>query len=154
MSVWLELDDSELDAAALQADITARAAQRRSRLGPVELPLATFGHVTPMPAPPDDQFAPNLYYHLQKLNELPPPDTMPELAASPATRLPLLGRLWRLVRAQAHNLTLFYVNRKAAYDSQVTLHLINTINELTQLMQTQQQEIEALRAELERLNQR
>ncbi|MCA9970313.1 MAG: hypothetical protein KC425_08860, partial [Anaerolineales bacterium] len=99
----------------------------------------------------DDQFAPNLYHHLHALNDLPPFDAAPQLVASPATRLPLLGRLWQLVRAQAHRLVLFYVNRHAAYNSQAALHLVNTLNELTRLAQTQQQEIAALRAEIARL---
>lgn len=145
---WLELDDSHLSSAQLMAEIEERVARREAAYGRFQPHYPTFGHVSPMPAPPNAQFAPNLYHHLHALNHLDAPPTLPELAASPATRVPILGRLWGLLRRHGHNLVLFYVNRNAAYNSQVNAHLVNTLNELTRLTQEQQQEMDRLRAEI------
>jgi len=146
---WLELNDPEINADDLMARIDVRLAQREVTDGRFQPHYPTFGHVSSLPQPIDDHFAPNLYHHLRALNDLKPPDTMPELAASPATRLPLLGKLWSLVRAQAHNLVLFYVNRSAADDAQTRAHVVNALNERARLVQEQQQEIAALRARFE-----
>ncbi len=145
---WLELDDPQLSAPELMAEIDRRVAQREAEHGRFQPHFPTFGHVSPMPDPTDAQFAPNLYHHLHTLNHLDAPPTLPELAASPATRIPILGRLWGLLRGHLHNLVLFYVNRNAAYNTQVNSHLINTLNELTRLTQEQQQEIDLLRAKI------
>ncbi|MCA9936313.1 MAG: hypothetical protein H6662_04160 [Ardenticatenaceae bacterium] len=142
---WLELNDPEINANDLMAEIDVRVAAH----GRFQPHYPTFGHISPMPQPPNEHFAPNLYHHLRALNELEATDSTPELAASPATQLPLLGKLWGMVRAQAHNLVLFYVNRSAADNAQTRAHMVNTLNELTRLVQEQQQEIAALRARLE-----
>jgi hypothetical protein len=57
--------------------------------------------------------------------------TAPHLAPSAATRMPLLGPLWRRVRRQAHELVLFYVNRQAAQTTKVQHHLLAAIQALT-----------------------
>ena len=145
---WLELNDPETNTQDLMAEIETRVAQREAQYGRFQPHYPTFGHVTPMPTPPDQQFAPNLYHHLRALNEMEAPPTQPELVASPSTRVPILGRLWGLLRGQMHNLVLFYVNRNTAYNAQVNAHLINTLNDLTQLAQEQQQEIARLRADI------
>ena len=82
------------------------------------------------------------------------PETAPVLAASAATQLPLFGRLWKLVREQAHQLVLFYVNRLVAHQTNVDRHLVSVANELTREIQEQQEQIRALQEEVEALRQK
>lgn len=74
----------------------------------------------------------------QALTLMQQQDTTPVLAPSPATRLPVLGRLWALVRAQAHQLVLFYVNRQAANTVQVQQHLLAAVSALARMMAARQ----------------
>lgn len=151
--LWLEIHDEELSSAELVAEIEQRVAARRATLGAVELVFPTFGFVSEYPQPPKDgrAYNANLYHHLKQANQLPPPTTEPLLASSPATRVPVLGRLWQLVRAQFHGLILFYVNRTVSEQSKLNNHLISVVNELTRVNQAQQAEIDSLRDELRRL---
>ena len=144
---WLELDDSDTTAAALQAELDARVIARASYQQPAPH-FPSFGYISPMPQPRDGRFAPNLFHHLRQLNDAPQPPTAANLAASPATRLPIVGTLWRQIRGQVHNLVLFYVNRFAEFDQQRHSHLLNIVNELTGLAQAQQAEIERLQARI------
>ena len=145
--VFLALDDEEVTAAALTALIDARIGERRAALGAVRRHFPSFGHVAEMPALEDGRFAaPNLAYHLRQANAMPPAPAEPQLAPSPATGLPLLGRLWRLVRAQFHSAILFYVNRAAAHQAQLNNHLVSVLNEQTRLIQAQQAAIADLQA--------
>lgn len=153
---WLEIHDSEVTAEALMAEVERRVAQRRAELGVVQPVFPTFGFVSEYPEPPQDgrAYNPNLYHHLRQANQTAPPETAPVLAASPATRVPLLGRLWGLVRAQFHELILFYVNRPVRHGVQLNNHLISVLNELTRQVAAQQEEIESLRAELRALKEK
>lgn len=140
---WIKLTDETLSAADLEAQVEARLAQRE----PLAVDFPRFGHVAPFPEP-DRPWAPTLFYHLQQLNEMPPPATDPILAASPAQRVPLLGRFWSLIRRQAHALVLFYVNRAVAEHTRAHNHTLSVLNELTRIADAQQAEIERLRAAL------
>ncbi|MDX1416464.1 MAG: hypothetical protein R3293_19850 [Candidatus Promineifilaceae bacterium] len=143
---WLEIHDSELSSKELAAEIARRVELRRETLGQVHLTFPTFGNVSPFPEPPSDHlYNPNLYHHLRRANQMEPPDTAPVLAHSPATQLPILGRFWQMVRRQFHELILFYVNRFVAHETQMDNHLISSLNELTRIVQVQQEEIQSLR---------
>lgn len=150
---WITIEDEELTAAALETAVAQRLAERRAALGwpsPVDFP--TFGYLSPMPEkPPQGAVSQSLYHHLRQLNEMEAPETASVLLPSPATRVPILGRLWAVVREQAHQLILFYVNRTLAHETAVNTHTLNALNELTRLAQSQQEEINRLQKELEQL---
>ncbi len=149
---WLEIHDSEISSAELAAEVERRVLKRRAEQGVIQPVFPTFGFISDYPEPPVGQpYNPNLYYHLRRANEMPPPNMEPLLAASPATRVPVLGGLWQRVRGQVHALVLFYVNRLASHDAQLNNHLISALNELTRLTQAQEAEITALRTEIQAL---
>lgn len=148
---WLEIHDEAVTAVSLISQIEERVRQRRQEHGRVNIQFPTFGYLSPMPEPLQSQNAPNLYHHLRQLNQMDAPPVTAVLVPSPATRVPILGRLWQMVRGQIHNLILFYVNRTNSHNSQVNSHITSTLNELTRLLQEQQQQIEQLQAELDAL---
>jgi hypothetical protein len=150
---FLEINDPEISAEQLTAAIQQRVQQRRAQLGTVERPFPAFGTAVPCPQQPDNlDHPPALYHHLRQANDLyGRPETAPILAASPATRVPLLGRLWALIREQAHGLVLFYVNRAIAHQTTINRHTISALNQLTLLSQEQQRTIADLQQEIERL---
>lgn len=146
---WLEIHDSEISSDELVDEIERRVQLRREALGRVRLAFPSFGTMSPFPEPPSDrQYNPNLYHHLRRANEMEPPLTAPVLVDSPATQLPVFGRFWRMIRGQVHELILFYVNRFVGYESKMNSHIISSINELTRIVQVQQEEIQSLRDEL------
>ena len=147
---WLELHDPEISSADLVAEIEMRVQLRREELGQVRLVFPTFGTVSSYPEPPTDRpYNPNLYHHLRQANEMEPPVTAPVLADSPSTQVPFLGRFWQLIRSQVHELVLFYVNRYVGYETQLDNHIISSLNEMTRVIQVQQEEIDILRNEVE-----
>jgi hypothetical protein len=150
---FLEINDPEISAEQLTAAIQERVQQRRTQLGKVERDFPAFGMAVPCPQQPADlNHPPALYHHLRLVNGLyGRPETAPILAASPATRVPVLGRLWQLIREQAHSLVLFYVNRSVAHQTAVNRHVISALNQLTLLNQEQARTINALQIEVERL---
>ena len=151
---WLEINDQQLSAETLEARIEERLRQRRAELGPVSRHFPTFQAQAPVPqATAAGENNQRLHDVLRQLQQLPPPATHPALSSSPATRLPLLGRFWALMRSQAHQLVLFYVNRHLAHQAQ-TNHLVsNALHELGALLLAQQQEVERLQARLSALEQ-
>lgn len=150
--LWLEIHDPEISSADLVAEIEERVQKRREELGQVHLVFPTFGTVSPYPEPPKDRpYNPNLYHHLRQANEMSPPETAPILADSPATQIPLLGWVWKLVRGQFHELILFYVNRYIGYQTKLDNHLISSLNEMTRVIEVQREEIDGLRQEIEKL---
>jgi len=150
-SNWIEIHDTEVTADALMAQIEERVIRRREKHGILSPKFPSFGYVSQMPEPPaQGGYSPNLYYYLRQLNNMEPPETTAVLdQPSPMAHVPLIGRLWQLVRSQAHSLILFYVNRIVAHHSVFQNHLVSAVNELTRQTQLQQQEIERLRAELD-----
>jgi hypothetical protein len=151
--LWIEIHDPEISSTELAAELARRVAQRQAELGEVHPVFPTFGFVSELPQPPSNgrSYNPNLYHHLRMANEMPAVETTPLLAPSPATRIPLLGRLWQLIRGQVHDLVLFYVNRLASHEMKLDNHLISSLNELTRVSQAQQDEIEHLQSELQTL---
>jgi hypothetical protein len=149
---WLELYDEEVTADQLMTTIEKRVQQRQAAQGEIKRTFPTFGFIAPMPHPPaEGDYSATLYHHLQRLNEMETAETTPLLVPSPNTRLPLLGPLWQLIRRAAHELVLFYVNRHIAHNTTFHNHLINILNEQTNLLQAQQQEIEKLQLEIQTL---
>jgi hypothetical protein len=152
---FLELNDPEITAEALTAALDERVRQRRAQLGPVERLFPAFGTAVPCPQQPANlDHPPDLYHHLRQANErYGRPETTLVLAPSPATRVPLLGRLWIMIREQAHSLVLFYVNRSLAHQTTINRHTISALNQLTLLSQEQQRTINRLQQEIGRLRQ-
>ncbi|MFO7662490.1 MAG: hypothetical protein R6X18_07835 [Chloroflexota bacterium] len=151
---WIVIHDQVWTSEALMAEVEKRAAARRAELGPVNLVFPTFGHISTYPEPPatGGNFNPNLYYYLKQANQARSPSVEPILSPSPATRVPVLGRLWRLIRSEMHNLILFYVNRTVSEQNRLNIDLISTLNELTRENQAQKTRIDELQAELQRLH--
>ncbi len=146
---WLRISDTEMTSAELEAEVRRRVQKRREALGQVQPKFPAFGTLSP--APEVRLNNPALAHHLRQLNQLDPVPTAPVLASSPATQVPLLGNLWQLVRKQFHELILFYVNRSTGYETKVDNHIISTLNELTRVVQAQQDEIERLQEEIRAL---
>jgi hypothetical protein len=148
----IEIHDPEIDPSAIIAQIRERVRVRRQEMGYENHVFPTFG-ATPYPGEPDRQpFDRDLYYHLRLANETyVQAETDPALAPSQATRIPVLGRLWALIRREAHNLILFYVNRAIAQQTDVNRHLVSVLNQLTVLCQKQQQELDRLQTMIETL---
>jgi hypothetical protein len=149
---WLELYDTEVTADQLISIIEERVQQHQAEQGEVKHILPTFGFIAAMPqSPMENDYSALLYYHLHQLNEMETAETAPILVPSPSTRLPLLGPLWQFIRGAAHGLVLFYVNRYIAHNAIFHNHLINILNEQTRLLQRQQEEIERLHGEVQKL---
>lgn len=148
---WIVIHDEQISSEELVAEVERRTAQRRAALGRVNLVFPTFGHVSTFPEPPPDEHVnPHLYYYLKQANRTPSPAVEPMLAPSPATRMPVVGRIWRQVRGEVHNLVLFYVNRAVRDQNALNVNLISALNEMTRVIQEQQAEIEELRAVIRR----
>lgn len=147
--LWLEIDDGELSSEALAAHVEERLKARREQLGPVSRHFPAFQTAAPHP---ENAAAPSEVREiLRQLQELPEAPTHATLAPSPATRLPILGRLWQLVRSQTHALVLFYVNRHVAHQTRHNHLVASTLLRLSATVNIQQQEIKRLQARLEEL---
>jgi hypothetical protein len=75
-------------------------------------------------------------------------ETEPNLQPSPATRTPVLGKLWVNIRAQAHQLAIYYVNRHISHQAGVNREIIGVLNKLTEINVEQQRKIARLEQEL------
>lgn len=149
---WIVIHDEQITSEELVREVERRVAQRRAQLGEANLVFPTFGHVSTFPdPPPGGRVNPHLYYYLKQANRTPSPAVEPILAPSPATRMPVVGRLWQQIRGEVHNLVLFYVNRAVRDQNQLNVNLISALNEMTRVIQGQQAEIDELRAEVRRL---
>ena len=62
-----------------------------------------------------------------------------------------MGRLWGLIRREAHNLVLFYLGKSAQQQVAVNRHLVSTLNRMLVQLQLQQADLRALQDEVERL---
>ena len=150
----IEIHDPEIDPQALMADIRRRIQARRLEAGYDKRKFPAFGSAMVCPEPPEGQpYSPDLYHHLRQVNSLySEVETDSILAPSPATRVPVLGRFWKLIREQAHGLVLFYVNRSVGHQVKVNRHLVSVLNQLTEENQELQRRIIALEAEAKRPN--
>jgi hypothetical protein len=147
----IEIQDPEIDPDQIMEQIRARILQRREELGLPRETFPVFGAAAYPGEPEGQDYDEDLYYHLRKANEVYYQiGVEPSLAPSPATRLPILGRLWKQIRQEAHNLVLFYLGKMTQRQVTVNRHLVSTINRLTVQLQEQQREIESLRETIER----
>jgi hypothetical protein len=155
----IEIHDPEIDSEAIMAEIRVRLEERHQALGYQQPLFSTFGG-TLLPDRPDDiPYDPALFDHLELVNEqytMVPSDS--DIQPSPATRVPILGSLWAMVREQAHGLVLFYTNRTASHQTGVNREVIGILNGLTTLVMEQQrminqlhQEVDTVRMELDNL---
>ncbi len=147
---FILLQDEQLSPESLLAEIRRRLAQRYpdGDAGEIAFPAYELAD-TPPDFPEDIPYSFSLYYHLQRAHELySSAETAPALAPSPATRLPVAGRLWQQLRREAHNLVLFYVNRHLAHETAVNRHLIAAMGEMIRQLETQQREIARLEAQI------
>lgn len=150
----IEIHDPEIDPAQILEQIRERIRHRREELGYDDRTFPTFG-ATVYPGEPEDiPHDADLYHHLRIVNaSYAQVDTEPTLAPSPATRVPILGRLWKLVRGEVHNLVLFYVNRAIAHQTGVNRHLVSVLNRLAAANEEQRRTILALQKEIASLRQ-
>lgn len=146
---WLTITDTEMSSADLVTEVEQRVQQRRQVLGEVHPQIPDFGVISPVPEVALNYTA--LAHHLRLVNDMDPPPMSPVLTTSPATRIPLFGKLWQLVRGQFHELILFYVNRAVSHETKIDNHIISTLNELTHIIQDQQTEIERLQEAMRKL---
>lgn len=148
----IEIKDPEIDPAGIMEQIRERVKQRRKEKGHDQRTFPSFG-LTELPeAPSDRPYDPDLYYYLRLVNEsFAQAETHANLAPSPATKLPVVGRVWKLLRREVHNLVLFYVNRLITHQSNVNRYQVNVLNRLTTRLEEQERTIEQLQAELNQL---
>lgn len=145
----IEVHDPAIDPSAIMATIRERIRARREAQGYDKAVFPTYGQVTYPHKPEDIPYDPNLYHHLHLANTLyTDVETESILAPSPATRLPVIGKLWATIREQAHSLVRFYVNRAVAHEVEVNRHLVNSLNLLTAENQRQQREIVRLQEQV------
>ncbi len=151
-SPWIIIHDEQITSEALVREVEERVTRRRAELGAVSVVFPSFGYVSTYPdVPLEKRVSPHLYYYLEQANIAAPPAVEPILAPSPATRTPVVGRFWERIRAEMHNLVLFYVNRSVREQNRINGNLVSTLNEMARVIQQQQDEIDALRAEIRRL---
>lgn len=146
----IEIQDPAIDPEAIMAEIRARIEQRRAQLGYEQRTFPSFGAAVYPGEPQDLAYDTDLHHYLRLVNEsYANADTDAILAPSPATRVPVLGRLWQLIRGGAHNLVLFYVNRAVAHQTDVNRQLVSVLNRMTVVVEAQQRIITQLQAELD-----
>ena len=151
----VEIDDPAIDPAAVMTEIRRRIAQRRRELGYENRSFPSYGAAIYQGEPNDIAFDKDLHYFLRLANAtFAEAETEPVLADSPATRVPVLGRLWGMVRGGAHNLVIFYVNRAITHQTSVNSYLVSAVNRLTAVVEEQQRTINRLQSELEAERQR
>jgi hypothetical protein len=154
----LEIHSADIDQHQLMTRVEDRVTLRRAELGSDLTRFPSYDGV-PYPGTPEGiRFDPDLYHHLRLANKhYSEIDTEPVLEASPATRIPLVGRLWRLFRLHAHHLVLFYVNRAVRHEVDVNRHMVSVLNSLTlanheqgETIRKLENQLEAMRSKLDR----
>lgn len=148
----IEIHDPEIDPAVVMAEIRERIQKRRKELGYVPPNFISFDGARYPGQPEDVPYDADFYYHLEQANELYiEAETETAILPSPATSIPVLGRLWSFVRTQAHGLVLFYVNRAVLRQVNVDRELVSTLNRLAEMHVEQQRTIMKMQAELDAL---
>jgi hypothetical protein len=151
----IEIRDPEIDPTQIVSQIRTRIIQRRAELGYEDRSFPAFDLASYPGEPNDIPFDQNLYHYLRLANtSYNQIEVDPLLAASPATRLPVIGPLWQRVRSQVHSLVLFYVNMAGGNQISVNRHLVSVLNRLTLVTQDQQRTIQDLQAEVADLRSR
>jgi len=149
----IEIHDPEIDVTQIMDQIRERIRQRREELGYPRQSFPKFGAAAYPGEPEGEDFDADLYYHLRRANDLYYQiGVESSLAPSPTTSLPVVGRLWGLIRREAHNLVLFYLGKSAQHQVVVNRHLVSTLNRMVIQLQQQQADLRALRDEIKRLH--
>ena len=148
----IEIHDPEIDPAQIMAEIRERIQLRRAELGYESQQFISFGGAR-FPGRPDDiPYDPDFYEHLEMANEqYAKVETESNLQPSPATRVPILGNIWKAIREQAHDLVLYYVNRAAMHQVNVNREIISVLNRAAIINLEQQRKLLELQAEVEAL---
>ncbi len=146
----IEIRDPDIDTLALLEQVRERIKKRRAQWGYEPQSFPSFGG-SGMPEQLDgSNLDPNLFHYLELVNSSYFDfATEPDLQLSPATRGRILGRIWSLIRRQAHQLVLFYVNRNIEHQVAVNRQLVSIVNLLARTLQDQQREIMDLRQRLD-----
>ena len=148
----VEIHDPEIDTAQIMEQIRERIRQRREQLGYPRQSFPKFGAAAYPGEPEGGDFDTDLYYHLRRANDLYYQiGVESSLAPSPTTSLPVIGRLWGLMRREAHNLVLYYLGKSAQQQVAVNRHLVSTLNRMVVQLERQQADLRALQDEVERL---
>ena len=148
----IEIHDPEIDLTQIMEQIRERIRQRREELGYPRQSFPKFGAAAYPGEPEGGDFDTDLYYHLRRANDLYYQiGVESSLAPSPTTSLPVVGRLWGLIRREAHNLVLFYLGKSAQQQVAVNRHLVSTLNRMVTQLQQQEADLRELRDEIERL---
>lgn len=150
----VEIVDPEIDPEQIMLGIRQRMQAERKKRSDDQQGTHKFR----AEAMPDQIFGlgiqPDLFHYLEQANDtFPRVDMSMLLAESPATRLPIIGQLWKLIRGGAHQLVLFYVNRNANHQFDVNRSIVSTLNHMTALAQEQQKMIIDLQKEIKTLQQ-
>lgn len=150
----IEIHDPEIDPAQIMAEIRERILKRRQELGYEPQRFITYGGAQ-FPGRPDDlPYDPDFYNHLEMANKLYlEVETEVDLQPSAATQVPVLGRLWGFIREQAHNLSIYYVNRAILDQASVNREIIGVLNKMATINLEQQRAIIKLQDEIETLRQ-
>lgn len=142
MNEPIEIRDPAIDTLAILQRLYANREKQHLHL---ESELPNFD-LPPLPEVSDV----TLHYHLHQVNALFASgwvDLM--LAPSPVAHIPVLGKVWGLVREQFHRLILYYVEMAVSKQIGFNLHLVGVVNRLA-VMKT---EIAELREEISVLRQ-
>jgi hypothetical protein len=150
----VEIRDPEIEVAQIMERIQERVRNRRAELGLVRQDFPVFGAAAMPDKPEDIPVNANLYRYLEQVNKSYYRfETGADVQLSPATRVPVLGRIWSLMRSQAHALVRFYVNRNIEHQVAVNQQIVSVLNLLTASLEEQQRltlemqkEIEAIRS--------
>jgi hypothetical protein len=138
----IEIRDPSINTDAIVSRLQDRMRERYGKRPP-ELPDFE------LPALPRVQDA-TLRYHLERAHATHD-QVWVQMAVfpSPATQLPILGRLWRLVREQAHRLILYYLEMAISKQIGFNRHVVG----ITSRLAAAQEETAQLREEIADLRQ-
>ncbi len=104
-----------------------------------------------LPPPPEAVEDATLRYHLARARALHRQTWVGlSLAPSPGTRVPVLGRIWGMIREQMHRLILYYVDMAVSKQVEVNTHLVASLTRLAEV----EREIVELRREVAALRRR
>lgn len=154
----IEINDPEIDLDQIMAEIRERIQKRRAELGYEPQRFISYGGAQYPGRPEDLPYDPDFYHHLEMANSLYlEVETEIDLQPSSATRVPVLGRIWGYIREQAHNLSIYYVNRAVTHQANVNREIIGVLNKLASINLEQQRamielqnEIDTLRSQVEK----
>lgn len=146
---WLAITDEHVSMDELEVELGRRVDKRRLELGEVRFEESNFAPLSTFPEPPPNQNQyPALYYHLRRANQVDLERVGPLLDDNVETSSSFLSRLVWPIRRRFHELVMFYVNHALQDESKLDSHIVSTLNEMTRVIQAQQEEIENLKAEV------